>query len=108
MRRFRDLAAADPAPRLAGWLIGVLVRPAGETEPVRQFYAVAMPDRNRAEWAAADRAMLLGDIASSPWRGTEPVEAIKALTPYAFDWSGLKDGEVRPLGTKQPRRWLTA
>jgi hypothetical protein len=108
MRRFRELAAADPQPRLAGWLIGVLVRLPGETEPVRQFYAVAMPDRNRAEWAAADRAMLLGDIASSPWRGTEPVEAIKALTPHAFDWSGLKDGEVRPLGTKQPRRWLSA
>ena len=108
MRRFRDLAAADPAPRLAGWLIGVLVRLPGEVEPVRQFYAVAVPDRNRAEWAAADRAMLLGDIASSPWRGTEPVEAVKALTPHVFDWSGLLVGVVRVLGTKQPRRWLTA
>ena len=107
MRRFRDLAAAVPPP-LSGWLIGVLVRVAGEAAPQRQFYAVAIADRNQAEWAAADRAMLLGDIASSPFKGTEPVEAIKALTPYAFDWSGLKDGEVRPLGTKQPRRWLTA
>jgi hypothetical protein len=107
MRRFRDLAAAD-APPLSGWLIGVLVRPPGEAEPERQFYAVALGDRNRAEWAAADRAMVIGDIASSPWRGIEPVEAIKALTPHAFDWSGLKDGEVRPLGTKQPRRWLSA
>ena len=52
--------------------------------------------------------MLIGDIASSPFRGTEPVEAVKALTPHAFDWSGLKDGEVRALGTKQPRRWLSA
>lgn len=107
MRRFRDLAAAVPPP-LSGWLIGVLVRAPGESEPQRQFYAVAIADRNRAEWAAADRAMLVGDIASSPWRGTEPVEAIKALTPHAFDWSGLKAGEVRPLGTKQPRRWLTS
>ena len=107
MRRFRDLAAADSKP-LAGWLIGILVRLPGEAQPVRQFYAVAFAERAKAEWAAADRAMLAGDIASSPWRGTEPVEAIKALTPHAFDWSGLKDGEVRPLGTKQPRRWLSA
>ena len=107
MRRFRELAAADSAPRLAGWLVGVLLRLPGEPEPVRHFWAVALGDRARAEWAAPDRAMLLGDIASSPWRGTEPVEAIKALTPDAFDWSGLKDGEVRALGTKQPRRWLS-
>jgi hypothetical protein len=106
MRRFRELAAQTSSPRLAGWLIGVLVRVAGEPEPVRQFYAVAIADRNQAEWAAADRAMLIGDIASSPFRGIEPVDAIKALTPDAFDWSGLKDGEVRALGTKQPRRWL--
>ena len=108
MRRFRELAAADPAPRLAGWLVGVLVRLPGEKDPARHFWAVALGDRAKAEWAAADRAMLIGDIASSPWRGTEPVEAIKALGPHAFDWSGLKDGEVRALGTKQPRRWLSA
>ena len=108
MRRFRELAAADPALRLAGWLVGVLVRLPGESETVRQFYAVGLADRARAEWAAADLAMLTGDIASSPWRGIEPVEAIKALKPDAFDWSGLKDGEVRALGTKQPRRWLSA
>jgi hypothetical protein len=108
MRRFRELAAADAAPRLAGWLVGVLVRLPGEKEPARHFWAVALADRARAEWAAADRAMLIGDIASSPFRGTEPVEAIKALTPHALDWSGLKDGEVRALGTKQPRRWLSA
>ena len=107
MRRFRELAAAA-APPLQGWLVGVLVRLPGEKEPVRHYWAVALADRAKAEWAAADRAMLTGDIASSPFRGTEPVEAIKALTPHAFDWSGLKDGEVRPLGTKQPRRWLSA
>jgi hypothetical protein len=107
MRRFRELAAADPPP-FAGWLVGVLVRLPGEKEPARHFWAVALADRAKAEWAAADRAMLLGDIASSPFRGTEPVQAIKALTPHAFDWSGLKNGEVRALGTKQPRRWLGA
>lgn len=108
MRRFRELAVVPEAPPCAGWLVGVLVRLSGESEPVRHYWAVAVADRAKAEWAAADRAMLLGDIASSPWRGTEPVEAVKALTPHAFDWSGLKDGEVRPLGTKQPRRWLSA
>jgi len=107
MRRFRELAAFDPKLKLAGWLVGVLVRLPGEAEPARHFWAVALADRNKAEWAAADRAMLIGDIASSPWRGIEPVEAIKAITPYAFDWSGLKDGEVMALGTKQPRRWLS-
>jgi len=108
MRRFRELAVAPEAPPRAGWLVGVLVRLPGETEPRRHFWAVALADRAKAEWAAADRAMLIGDIASSPWRGTEPVEAIKALAPHAFDWSGLKDGEARALGTKQPRRWLAA
>jgi len=104
MRRFRELAVAAP-PRV-GWLIGVLVRLPGEAEPVRQFFAVALEDRARAEWAAADLAMLGGDIASSPWRGTEPVAAMKRLGPFAFEWSGLKDGETRALGTKNPRRWL--
>ena len=106
MRRFRELAASAESKHRSGWLIGVLVRLPGEAEPVRQFYAVGTADRARAEWAAADRAMLTGDIASSPFRGTEPVEAIKALGAHAFDWSGLKEGEVRPLGSKQPRRWL--
>jgi hypothetical protein len=107
MRRFRELASAA-APPLQGWLIGVLVRLQGDTAPTRHYWAIAIADRAKAEWAAVDRAMLLGDIASSPCKGIEPVEAIKALTPHAFDWSGLKAGEVRPLGTKQPRRWLSA
>ncbi len=106
MRRFRELAV--PLSPRAGWLIGVLVRLPGEAAPVRHFYAVGLGDRARAEWAALDRAMLLGDIASSPFQGTEPVEAMAALKPHAFDWSGLADGEVRPLGTKSPRRWLAA
>ena len=104
MRRFRDLAAAEPLP--IGWLIGVLVRIPGEAAPVRHFYAVAYDDRARAEWAAADRAMLIGDIASSPHRGTEPVEAMTQLARTTFAWSGLARNEVRALGVKWPRRWL--
>ncbi len=107
MRRFRDLAAALP-PVPTGWLIGVLVRVPGEAEPVRYFYAVAKEDRALAEWAAADRAMLLGDIASSPYRGTEPVETMTQLARHTVDWSGLAAGEVRALGVKWPRRWLAS
>jgi hypothetical protein len=107
LRRFRDLAAAAPPPP-KGWLVGILVRPDGEPGPVRQFYAVGLEDRARAEWAAADRAMLLGEIASSPHRGIEPVEAMAPLTLKAFAWSGLAPGEVRALGAKSPRRWLAA
>lgn len=105
MRRFRDLDGPSPPPR-EGWLIGVLVRAQGEDEPVRQFYAVGLADRARAEWAAADSAILTGDIASSPHKGIEPVEAMKSLAASAFAWSGLKDGEVRALGVRWPRRWL--
>ncbi len=105
MRRFRDLAPV-PGPPRHGWLIGILVRSPGEAAPTRQFYAVGMADRARAEWAAADRAITIGDIASSPHKGMEPVEALQALSTHAFDWSGLGEGEVRSLGTKSPRRWL--
>jgi hypothetical protein len=105
MRRFRDLAAPEP-PVPVGWLIGVLVVPPGERVPVRHFWAIGIGDRARAEWAAADRAMLLGDIASSPYQGTEPVEAMTPLSRNSFSWSGLTEGEARALGVKWPRRWL--
>lgn len=106
MRRFRDLATPEPAP--VGWLIGVLVKQADQPAPVRHFWAIGIEDRARAEWAAADRAMLLGDIASSPYGGTEPVEAMTPLSRTSFGWSGLAPGEVRALGIKWPRRWLAS
>jgi hypothetical protein len=104
MRRFRELATQEPLP--VGWLIGVLVKLADQPMPVRHFWAVGLEDRAKAEWAAADRAMLLGDIASSPHQGTEPVEAMIQLSRTSFSWSGLAGGEVRALGVKWPRRWL--
>jgi hypothetical protein len=106
MRRFRELAVPEPLP--VGWLIGVLVRLPDQAQPVRHFWAIGMADRARAEWAAADRAMLLGDIASSPYQGTEPVEAMAQLSRTSFSWSGLAEGEVRALGVKWPRRWLAS
>jgi hypothetical protein len=104
MRRRPDPAAAVPAP--TGWLVGVLVRPPGEDHPLRHFWAVAIPDRARAEWAALDRALLIGEIAASPHQGTEPVEAMAPLSPHAVAFNGLAPGEVRALGWKWPRRWL--
>lgn len=106
MRRFRELATHEPLP--VGWLIGVLVKLADQPMPVRHFWAVGVEDRAKAEWAAADRAMLMGNIASSPYRGTEPVETMTQLSRTSFSWSGLARGEVRALGVKWPRRWLTA
>ena len=106
MRRFRELATLEPLP--VGWLIGVLVRVEGAAEPLRHFYAVGHEDRAQAEWAAADLAIQVGDIASSPFRGAEPVETLRQLSRTSFDWSGLGRREVRALGVKWPRRWLSA
>ena len=106
MRRFRELATQESLP--VGWLVGVLVKLADQPMPVRHFWAVGLEDRAKAEWAAADRAILLGDIASSPYRGTEPVEVMTQLSRTSFSWSGLGSGEVRALGVKWPRRWLAA
>jgi hypothetical protein len=90
-----------------GWMIGVLIEQADEPAPVRHFYAVAQADRARAEWAAADRAMTAGAIATSPVAGMEPVDALGALSGRAMDLLGLKPGEVRALGRRWPRRWMS-
>ncbi len=104
MRRFRDIAPAAAMPR--GWLIGVLIHTGREPKPTRHFYAVGLEDRARAEWAALDHAITIGEIAASPFGGMEPVEAMLQLPPSTIDWSGLNQGEVRVLGIKWPRRWL--
>jgi hypothetical protein len=46
-------------------------------------------------------------VASSPVGGQEPVQAIRALTPAKMKTLGLAPGEVRELGWRHPRRWLT-
>ena len=90
----------------SGWLIGVMIELAGEAAPVRHFFAVGHEDRNKAEWTAIDRAMLIGQVASSPVKGLEPVHVIGALNPKTVKSLALKPGEVRTLGWKWPRRWL--
>jgi hypothetical protein len=39
--------------------------------------------------------------------GREPVEALRRLTPMRMAALGLKAGEVRALGWRHPRRWLS-
>jgi hypothetical protein len=90
-----------------GWIIGVLVETVGEAVPIRYFFAVAQPDRARAEWAAADRAMLIGHIATSPLSGMEPVDAIGELSDRAIRGLGLKPNQLKELGSRWPRRWLS-
>lgn len=91
-----------------GWMIGVLVDMAGEPAPVRHFFAVAKPDRARAEWAAVDRASDAGAISVSPSGGQEPVEALALISAATLAAMGLADGETRALGRRWPRRWIGA
>lgn len=90
-----------------GWLIGVMVQLAGEPVPLRHFFAVGHEDRAKAEWRAVDKALLTGAVASSPVGGLEPVHAVSALTAKTIDALALKSGEVRALGWRWPRRWIT-
>lgn len=90
----------------AGWMIGVMLELAGEPKALRHFFAVGFEDRAKAEWSAIDRAMLAGDVATSPVGGLEPVHAVAELTPNIVRALALKPGEVRPLGWKWPRRWI--
>ena len=89
------------------WLIGVMVEAAGEPAPQRQFFVVGHEDRARAEWKAIDRAMLMGAIATSPVGGLEPVHAICAIRGNMVSNMALAPGEVRPLGPRWPRRWVS-
>jgi uncharacterized membrane protein len=90
-----------------GWLIGVLIEVAGEPAPLRHYFAVGHEDQAKCEWTAVDSAGRAGRVATSPVGGQEPVEAIRPLTPAKMKTLGLVQGEVRELGRRHPRRWLT-
>jgi hypothetical protein len=90
-----------------GWLIGVLLEVAGEPAPLRHYFAVGHEDQAKSEWTAVDHAGRAGRVATSPSGGQEPVQAIRALTPGKMKTLGLAQGEVRELGWRHPRRWLT-
>ena len=90
-----------------GWLIGVLVQIAGEPAPLRHYYAIGHEDQAKCEWTAVDWAGRAGRVSASPLEGQEPVEAIRPLSPQKMKILGLAQGEVRELGWRHPRRWLT-
>jgi uncharacterized membrane protein len=90
-----------------GWLIGVMVELGGEPVAVRHFFAVGYEDRAKAEWTAIDQALLIGQVAVSPVGGLEPVHAVGELPPKTIAVHALKPGEVRSLGHRWPRRWIT-
>ena len=89
------------------WLIGVMVELVGEPVALRHFFAVGHEDQGKAEWRAIDNALLIGKVATSPVGGLEPVHAVSALSPKTIKMLGLKASEVRSLGWKWPRRWIT-
>jgi hypothetical protein len=90
-----------------GWLIGVLVEIAGEPQALRHYFAVGHEDQGKSEWTAVDWAGRAGRVAASPLNGQEPVEAIRPLTLAKMKSLGLAQGQVRELGWRHPRRWLT-
>jgi hypothetical protein len=91
---------------MSGWMIGVLLESEDRAPARRHFYAVFQSDQARAEWAAADAAMVGGVIASSPVKGSEPVEAVAELDRSVLETMGMRPGQTRPLGSRWPRRWL--
>lgn len=93
--------------RVGGWLIGVMVQAPGEPQPLRHYYAVGQPEQAKAEWTAVDAALQVGRVAASPVGGLEPVAAIRELAAPRMAALGLRPGEVRALGWKHPRRWLS-
>jgi len=99
------MSEAHPPP--AGWLIGVMLTPPDEPAPLRHFFAVGHTDRAKAEWTAIDSALLIGHVATGPVRGLEPVHAVSALSPRTVRLLGLKPKEVRSLGWRWPRRWIS-
>lgn len=96
--------AATTTP--AGWVIGVMLAPPGQAM-LRHYYAVGHADRAKAEWTAVDWAVRAGEVAAGPLGGTEPVEALRPLTRARMATLGLAPGEVRELGWRYPRRWLS-
>ena len=92
---------------MGGWLIGVMLQPPGEPKPLLHYFAVGFADQGKSEWTALDWAGRAGRVAESPIGGQEPVAAIRALTAAKMKILGLAPGEVRELGWRHPRRWLT-
>ncbi|WP_269715395.1 hypothetical protein [Caulobacter sp. NIBR2454] len=89
-----------------GWLISVMTE-GSDGKPLQRYFAVGHPDQAKAEWTCIDRATQDGPLASSPSAGREPVQAVNPINLYAMRTYGLANGEVKLLGEKPPRRWMT-
>jgi len=100
----KESDVAKNAP--AGWVIGVMLSADGQPMQ-RHYYAVGHAERAKAEWTAVDNAVRAGEVATSPIGGNEPVAALQPLTRTRMATLGLAEGEVRELGWRYPRRWLT-
>ncbi len=90
-----------------GWMIGVMVEVAGEPLALRHFFAVGHQDQAKAEWSAVDQALLIGRVATSPVGGLEPVHAVSELSARTVGQLALKPSEVRALGWRWPRKWMS-
>jgi uncharacterized membrane protein len=90
-----------------GWLIGVMVELAEEPVALRHFFAVGHEDQAKAEWKAIDGALLIGKVSESPVGGLEPVHTVSELSAKTVGALALKPAEVRSLGWRWPRRWIT-
>lgn len=90
-----------------GWLVGVMVEETGQPAPVRHYYAIGFDEQARAEWTAVDLALRIGAVATSPVAGAEPVETLRHIPLPRMRALGLAPGEVRALGWKYPRLWLS-
>ena len=88
-------------------MIGVMVEVPDEPVALRHFFAVGFEDRAKAEWRAVDSALLIGRVATSPVGGLEPVHMVSELSPKTIKSLALKPSEVRALGWRWPRRWIT-
>lgn len=84
-----------------------MVDASDEERPVREFYAVGKADRSLAEWAVVDQVVATGSVAGTPVHGQETVEIVAGISPDLARTHGLKANEVRPLGRRLPRRWLS-
>ena len=106
----RSMRTPTPMPTLKphGWVIGVMIETPNAPGPQRHFFAVDRVDRAEAEWKAVDAAALLGAVATSPVKGLEPVHAVSELSAMAMRNLALGKGQVKLLGTRWPRRWVSA
>ena len=100
--------APPPSPKPNGWVIGVMIETPDAPGAQRHFFAVDRADRAEAEWKAVDAAALIGAVATSPVKGLEPVHAVSEITAAAMRNLALGAGQVKLLGTRWPRRWVSA